>query len=206
MAQPSSSSAGSTIASPRKAAVPRSLGLQVKLSWRSHLRQPSGPKDGDLVGEGQCFGLIVGDQDGRDAGGRRTSRHRLAHAFAEVGVERGEGLVEQHQFAAGGRGRGRAPRAAAGRRRAREGGGRSILRSSSTVSHQLQDARAPSGHSARSRPKPMFSATLRCGKQSAILRHKADAAPMRRHHEWTVGQHRARQASRGPRPAPRSRR
>ena len=43
-------------------------------------------------------------------------------------------------------------------------------------------------------------------EQRAVLRHDADAAPMRRHGAGAIGQHLAVERRCGPRPAPRSRR
>ena len=73
------------------------LGVKIELAGRSDLRTAALAHHGNLVGEGQRLGLIVRDQDGRDAGRVEERGHRLAHALAQAGVERRERLVEQHQ-------------------------------------------------------------------------------------------------------------
>ena len=54
--------------------------------------------DGDLIGEGEGFFLIVGDEKERDAETFLELFELDADAFAEGGVEGGEGFVEEEEF------------------------------------------------------------------------------------------------------------
>jgi hypothetical protein len=60
----------------------------------------------DTVGDGEGFFLVVGDVDGGAAGGFADSADFGAHFEAELGVEIGEGLVEEEAIGLGGEGAG----------------------------------------------------------------------------------------------------
>ena len=70
---------------------------------------------------------LVGDDDHRHAVAGQLA-HRVEHVADELGVERRGRLVEQHQLGLAWPARGRSPRAAAGRRRARPGRRRACRR------------------------------------------------------------------------------
>ncbi len=54
--------------------------------------------DGDLVGQRQRLGLVVGDIDEGDAGAALQLLQLDPHALAQLGVEIGERLVEQQDL------------------------------------------------------------------------------------------------------------
>ena len=84
---------------PMKSATSRLAGLRIDLMRRAVLLQPSAVHDGDLVGQRERFGLIVGDIDEGDAGAAlEDCLSSRAHALAQLGVEVGERLVEQENF------------------------------------------------------------------------------------------------------------
>ena len=134
-----------------------------------------------------------------------SSATALRMRGAQAGVERRERLVEQHQPRLRASARASAtrccwpPDSSCGRRSR-------IAVSSSTHVHQLGDALARAGPRRASRPKPILSATLRCGNSAPSCATK----PMPRRCAGTavgaVGQHLRRRARCGRRPAPRSRR
>ena len=61
---------------------------------------------GDLVGEAERLGLVMGDEDRRDAGVVQDLGDGAAGRDPQPGVEGGEGLVEQHELGLAGEGPG----------------------------------------------------------------------------------------------------
>jgi hypothetical protein len=62
------------------------------------LLQPPAVDDGDHVGQRQRLRLVVGDIDEGDAGAPLQHLELGAHALAQLGVEIGQGLVEQQDL------------------------------------------------------------------------------------------------------------
>ena len=71
------------------------LGPQIELLRRPDLDDPPFVHHGDLVGDRHRLLLVVGDVDRRDRQGLLEAADLAAHVDAELGVEVGEGLVEQ---------------------------------------------------------------------------------------------------------------
>ena len=67
----------------------------IDLLRRAVLLQPAAVDHGDLVGQRQRLGLVVGDVDEGDAGAALQVLQLAAHLLAELGVEVGQRLVEQ---------------------------------------------------------------------------------------------------------------
>ncbi len=67
----------------------------IDLERRAVLLQPPAVHHGDLVGQRQRLGLVVGDIDEGDAGAALQLLQLDAHALAQLGVEIGQRLVEQ---------------------------------------------------------------------------------------------------------------
>ncbi len=67
---------------------------------RRDLEEPARVHDGDAVGDGERLVVVVGDEDGRRAGGAQGLAQVEREALAQPPVERGEGLVEQEQAGA----------------------------------------------------------------------------------------------------------
>ena len=163
-ATPSGDAAGRKMASPRNSAVSGRLGRD-RAPAACRPAQHAVAQHGDLVGEGQRLGLVVRDQDRGDAGRGRRAGDRLAHLLAQAGVERRERLVEQHQP--------RLPRQRAGQRDALLLAAGKLVRPA--LAHRRGRARpGPAARamrrsrrgSPRSMPKPILSATLRCGNSA----------------------------------------
>ena len=72
--------------------------LRVDLERRAVLLQPPAVDHGDLVGQRQRLGLVVGDVDEGDAGAALQLLELDAHVLAQLGVEIGQRLVEQQDF------------------------------------------------------------------------------------------------------------
>ena len=81
-------------------------GLAVELGGGALLLEDAEFHDGDAVGHGEGFFLVMGDVDGGDAGFFADAADFGAHFEAEFGVEVGEGFVEEHTFWAEGDGAG----------------------------------------------------------------------------------------------------
>ena len=91
---------------PEKAGQGRVERPLVDAGGRVELGDHAVAQHGHLVGHGQGLVLVVGDQDRRRAGPAQHVVHLGAHAGAQAGVERGEGLVEQDDLGVGGQGAG----------------------------------------------------------------------------------------------------
>src|ERR1700704_4468764 len=63
--------------------------------------------DDDLVAECECFGLVVGDENGSDAESPLEVFEPVAGALAEFGVQIGEWFVEQERGGPVGEGAGK---------------------------------------------------------------------------------------------------
>ena len=134
------------------------------------LGQLAAAHHGHLVGEGQRLGLVVGDQDGGDAGVVQDLGHGPAGGHPQAGVQGGERLVQQHQFGFTGQGAGQGHTLllAAGELV------RPPLGHGGVQGDHLQQFADPGRHrrGARrgawpaSRPKAMFWPTVRCGKRA----------------------------------------
>ena len=96
-------------------------GTVVDLLRRGHLHQPAVAQHDDAVGERQRLVLVVGDEQRRDVLPLLDAPDLVAHRQPRRRVERRQRLVEQQRARARTRAPGRAPPAAAGRRRARAG-------------------------------------------------------------------------------------
>ncbi|MNQ69869.1 hypothetical protein D3C85_844860 [compost metagenome] len=73
------------------------VGITVKVQRMPRLHQSTVAHHRQLIGEGQRFALIMGDQDGGDPRFRQQTRDQFAHARAQAGIERGERFIQQHQ-------------------------------------------------------------------------------------------------------------
>ena len=74
-------------------------GMRINFAWRSDLFERAVAKQRDAVGEGHGFFLIVSDEEEGDAHFALQRFQFALHLFAQVGVERGERLVEEKQVA-----------------------------------------------------------------------------------------------------------
>ncbi|MNY43511.1 hypothetical protein D3C86_1784750 [compost metagenome] len=72
----------------------RVAGPQVQVHGTAGLNQAALAHDGQLVSKGQRLGLVVGDQDGGDAGVCQQACHGFAHGRAQAGVQCREGLIQ----------------------------------------------------------------------------------------------------------------
>src|SRR6185312_2463387 len=81
-------------------------GTLIGLDRRSDLDETALIDDGDAVGEGQRLFLIVGDEDGGDAGFALDLSQFHLHFLTQLAVERPERLVEQQHPWAGCKGPG----------------------------------------------------------------------------------------------------
>ena len=71
--------------------------LAIELRWRRDLQQPAAVHHRDAVGQRHRFGLVVRDVDHRRAGARVEAGELVFHRRAQMHVEVGQRLVEQHQ-------------------------------------------------------------------------------------------------------------
>ena len=65
---------------------------------RADFDQQTAVHHGDLVGDRQGFGLIVGDEDRRDVGAPLQRFDFRTHLHAQLGVEVAQRLVQQHDL------------------------------------------------------------------------------------------------------------
>ena len=72
-------------------------GGEVDLERRADLEEPATGHHRDLVGQRQRLALVVGDEHGRGAAGAQGPDDGPPGLLPQPRVERGEGLVEQHQ-------------------------------------------------------------------------------------------------------------
>ncbi len=77
-------------------------GEGIDKSGRPGLDDDAIAHDGYMVGEGECFGLVVGDQDRSGAKGLEEGTNLFAKVDAEGRVDCGEGLVEEDDAWIGG--------------------------------------------------------------------------------------------------------
>ena len=157
---------GRRFTSPMKSATIRLAGPRVDLPRRALLERAAAlVHDGDPVGQRHRLGLVVGDVHEGDAGPPLELLQLPAHPLPELRVEVGQRLVEQEDRRARPPGSGPAPRAAAGRRRAR----REALLEPCRGSRARARGPTRSPASARgtrrtSRPKATFSYTVLWGQ------------------------------------------
>ena len=162
----------SRLASPRNPASGRSSGAAVEGLGRVGLADPArggGPPPGRPW---------TGPRPGRGSPGwrwcrpsRSTAQHVGTHRGPQRGVERGEGLVEQHQRRARWPGRGPGPPAAAGPRTAGAGSaGRARARPTSSSSSSTRPSRPGPRQAERH-----VAADAEVREQGALLGHVADA-------------------------------
>ena len=159
---------------------------QVQVSGRTGLHQLAVSHDGDLVCKRQGLALVVGDQNGGDAGLVEQLGHRFAGGRAQASVEGRERLVHQHQLGA--------LRQGAGQRHA-------LLLSTG----EFMRAACEHGAVQRHHVHQFFNAVLalrvmagqakshvvgnaQVGKQRAFLGHITNTAPMGWHNGGGVGQ------------------
>ena len=71
--------------------------LVVHLGRRPQLSDPSVPHHGDAITDRQRLLLVVGDEHGRCAGCLQCCGHIVTELDAQIVIEAGEGLVEQHE-------------------------------------------------------------------------------------------------------------
>ena len=127
-------------------------------------------QDGDLVGQRERLGLVVGDEQGARARGAQDPGDLLAQRLAKARVERGERLVEQDHLGVGRERAGeRDPLALAARELVRVGLGAARGRRARASRRRARGARR------RSRRWP----PRRGGEQGALLEDHADPAAAR---------------------------
>ena len=160
---------------------------QVQLGRPPGLHQLAGAHHGHLVGKRQCFGLVVRHQDGGDAGVAQQTRHRLARAGAQAGIQRRKRLVKQHQARPLGE--------RAGQRHALLLAARDFVRPALEHGgvqrhhvHQLGNAFVAPRRAAR-QSKADVIGHRQVRKQRAVLRHKTNAALVRGNKGGAIGQH-----------------
>ena len=90
-------SPSSQLTEPKKSATSALIGLVINLRWRAHLQELAGLHDGDLVGDGHGFDLIVGNIKNRGAQLFGEIADFAAHVFAQAGVEIAQRLVHEQQ-------------------------------------------------------------------------------------------------------------
>jgi hypothetical protein len=81
-------------------------GREVERARRADLDQPAGVHQRDAVGQHQGFLLVVRDVDGRHADALEQVAQLDAHLLAQLGVEVGQRLVQQHDRGAAHQGAG----------------------------------------------------------------------------------------------------
>ena len=74
------------------------FGTEIKIARRTDLREPAFSQESNLIGEGERFALVMGDEKRGDASLAEETRNRVARADPQAGVQRGKRLVQQHQF------------------------------------------------------------------------------------------------------------
>ena len=74
----------------------------VQIGGRANLDHGPVAHHRNMVAHRQCLFLVVGDEDGSGAGGGEDLADLATHPAAQVGVEVGEGLVEQDDGGGGG--------------------------------------------------------------------------------------------------------
>ena len=130
----------------------------------------------DLVAEGQGLGLIVRDQDCRDARLREHAGNGFPRRFAQSGIECGERFIQQHQAGlAGERTRQGDALLLAARQFVRTAGQQNAIKFDHV--HQRQDTVLPVHAVRQTEPDIVGNAQMR--KQRAILRDKTDVPAMR---------------------------
>ena len=82
------------------------VGFEVDLPGRPHLDDPAAPHHRDRVRERQGLDPVVGHIDGGDRKLREKAPQLLARLLAELGVQVGEGLVEEDHLRLGDQGPG----------------------------------------------------------------------------------------------------
>ena len=90
--------ASSRFAAPRKVATKRVAGRSYSSSGRPHLEQAAQVHHADAIGQRERFFLVVRDQHGGDLQLALHLANGAAKLFANLRVQRAEGLVEQQHF------------------------------------------------------------------------------------------------------------
>ena len=121
---------------------------------------------GDAVGDGQGFFLIVGDVDSGESRGFADAADFGAHVVAELGVEIAEGFVEEETVGADGQGAGEgdALLLAAG-----QSGGFAVgefFHLDQLEGFLETEVSLGAGRPRMSRPKDTFWLTVRCGQRA----------------------------------------
>ena len=136
---------------------------------------------GDAVGKRHRLGLIVRDVDHRRAGARVKTRELGLHGGAQMHVEIGERLVEQHERGLGDEAAGERDALALAAGQHRRAGARRSRRGRPASS--AASTRAPAPGRARPRPQPVADVLgdAHVRPQRIRLEHDADAPVLRRH-------------------------
>ena len=103
---PAGRGAGEDVGLAEKFGEPAGLRALVDLFRRADLQHAAAAHHGDGVGERQRLGLVVRHQQCALTGVFEDAPDLLTQRLAEVGIERGEGLVEQHDLRIAGEGAG----------------------------------------------------------------------------------------------------
>ena len=152
----------------------------VDLERRAELLDAALAHDHDPVRHGQGLLLVVGDEDGGDAEGALQRLQLVAQSDAHLGVERGQGLVEQQQLRPG--------RERAGQRHAlllAAGDLVGIAVGEGAELHDVQHggdalARLRGGRLGDLEPEGDVARHRHVGEQRVVLEHHADAPRARR--------------------------
>ena len=146
------------------------------VGWTQLLDAP-GPHHSDAVADGQCVGPVVGDQQGRRGRQAQDVRDLGAQPTAQIGVEAGERLVEQHEARPWGEGTGeRDPLALAA--------GQLVGVAVAVVGHAddvqpLRTAPGPIGARDAAQPERDVAGHRQVGEQGMLLKDETCVAELR---------------------------
>src|SRR4030095_3085372 len=86
------------IGEPQKGCRKPPLRTTVKLMRRAYFNELAAMHDGDLIGYGQRFRLIVSDEDRRNAGPSLQRLNFGSHLDTQLGIKIAQGLVKKHDL------------------------------------------------------------------------------------------------------------
>ncbi|MNI40092.1 hypothetical protein D3C73_942950 [compost metagenome] len=154
-------------------------GLAVDGARRAQLRHAAALQHRDLVGQGQRFFLVMGDEDGGDAGFALQFGNGLPHLDAQLGIQVRQRLIHQQHLRFDDQ-CARKRHALALSTRELRGQARRVLRQADALKgrrHLLLDVHG--GHLPRAQPVGRVVEHASVGKERVVLEHHADVALVR---------------------------